>query len=188
MPQLFGAFADHAPVHEVSKYLYSVMPTDYMGAAEFEFGALPESYQELAKMVNEGVEFAVAELGITSLPVLYHPVIQIAPIIPDDIGGPQSRKVWLLAPRTIMDRVQEFVFKYATNDRCRDDNLKEFPHMQYGIFGTVRTDDFETFRREGGRFSAWYDLNNHWFLTKSEKQLEVFKAAAGITNSILAKS
>lgn len=59
-----GGYKNGGLSDEFMSFLVGIFSFDYMGAAEFEFGALPEAFQEMAKSMEEKKLIAYTHHGV----------------------------------------------------------------------------------------------------------------------------
>lgn len=70
-----GGYVNGGMSKEASEILKNIMSFDYMGAAEYEFGSLPKSLDNIAKSKNEYVSFSKEYNGKVPVYVICHSVM-----------------------------------------------------------------------------------------------------------------
>lgn len=108
-PFTFGGGLANGGISPVAMGLLSAMFSfDYMGAAEFEFGAVPRAFQALASL-------SISDELTTSVM---------------DIDG---SNVYMIAPKTIIDELNEWILEKSSTDYNND--LKESLGLKRSLGG-----------------------------------------------------
>jgi hypothetical protein len=149
------------PDPERSNFINSALKCDYMGSAEFEFGSVPKAFREMALRGAKGeLELKVVVFEGT----------------PD--GGTESQQeaahALLLAPKSDVPELLPILEDLAKANIPSSYRTKEVPYIQQGLFGKMRPDreNRKKMVKVESEYIGWFDLDNHWFLTKSKEQME----------------
>lgn len=104
---------------EAARDLSTAFDFDYMGAAEYEYGAVPKAFASIWESGQKGEleawEFEIPTASI-KLPRRWNPHQQEF-ILPDT----QTIKVYALAPKAIKADVEAFIRETAKEDKTRDE-------------------------------------------------------------------
>jgi len=153
--------------------LQDIIPLDYMGSAEFEFGSVPQCLSEIVERRAELTPFAV---DITGTPDFYATAAE-QPALHEEASKHQHKvrlEGWCL--KGDEKNLADFIRKQAAGkiDQYR---LKERTDMQAGCFGIVRY-PFANGKLQKNlkpefrapELSAWMDLNSLWFVSRDPQQ------------------
>jgi hypothetical protein len=161
------------------KELGLLIPLDYMGAAEFEFGAVAKALRELCSQRADLIAFSQEVQG--------YPYSWETPAKEYTKNQPKSsRKVagWCL--RGHENQLREFLLQEATDDsRNRLKERTGFQEICFGHISAIRNKNGTISKRQGfqtkeGSNCALFDLGNYWFVTTDEQQLIDLKHLLGI--------
>lgn len=140
--------------------LRGVWSFDYMGAAEFEFGAVPEALSKIAETKSR-------HLGTHSLTLR----------VPDDVAGPwmgeegevapHERTVFVLGRKDWHAEIERRIRGWAARDDDPDFHTKESPHLHSALRPGRYTPDVQ----------GWLELNNGFLFFIDE---EMFLKAASL--------
>jgi hypothetical protein len=140
-----------------------------MGSAEFEFGSVPKAFRAMAQ---RGRELETREMTFSG-----HPATPCgaAP------GKPRTTKAWVIAPRDDFQELEPLLKEMAHANFSFSFQTKEVPYIQEGLFGKIDKGykEKKTFWRES-RYIGWFDLDNHWFLSKSKEQVDALLYLLGL--------
>lgn len=158
---------------------------DYMGAAEFEFGAVPKALQQIAKAADD------AELEATTVLVkgtreIYHPTRRKMKL--------EEKPVYVLAPKHLLEHATFVVRAQASDDYPRGERqLKEVSLLQNSVWaeeiaeaenpGTKKADrerrarDAESYAHTCG----WLEIDNGFFFFTDRTMFENTCAIFGVT-------
>jgi len=162
---------------DVSRWINHAIRCDYMGSAEFEIGAIPKALQEMAELAQVGglVESEIVLSGKPSIEC------GLSGAKVDKLAQSKQVKCWLLCPKEILEALKPVIAELCEQDIPASFRPLEIPYMRRGLFGRVFTpyrSKKPTF--EEGEYVGWYDLDQHWFLTKSEDQMKALKILFGL--------
>ena len=149
---------------------------DYMGSAEFEFGAVPEALAKIAKLADEGdLEASVVEIDKTTI----HPGWS-----KDDKPQPGTVDVYVLADANHQDeiaqRIQWIAQEWEKNPHpewgiTKDIvSFKETPQFGTTILGKEYTD------RNGG----WLELDNGFLFFTDEQMFARTASVFGVKTDV----
>jgi len=162
------------PNEERSRFINTALRCDYMGSAEFEFGAVPKAFREMAQAGSRG-ELVETEITFSGNPSVFggndaHPLATV-----------RETKTWLLCPKNYVEFLRPLLQEMSQHDIANTFRTKEVPYLRKGLFGEIST-NYKTDKLEWktGNFVGWFDLDNLWFLTKDHSQLEAVKLLLGI--------
>ena len=175
-PELYAA---NKPALDV---LNGLIPLDYMGSAEFEFGAIPETLRNIVASKADLVPFTIKLEG---RPYTWEPeakeAAKVQPIQTATLHG------WCLKGHE--KELTEFLKKEAHEDSALTGRqLKERTNFQEICFGelrAVRNKNGTISKRKGfqvkpARNCALLDLDNLWYVTTSQEQLKGLQYLLGI--------
>jgi len=140
----------------------AALPLDSMGSAEFEFGAVPKSFRQMAAIKDELVTEVFEMVGTPETFSIAGPVPTI------------KAKVYLLCRKDQVDQLKADLEKFAKSNyklRC-----KETPKIKNGLFGEYDMDG----KLKKSNVVAWFDLDNLWFLTTTVSHLASMKLLLGM--------
>lgn len=160
------------PDPERSRFISAALNCDYMGSAEFEFGAVPKAFREMAKLGKQGLE--TSEVRFTGRAVGYG-TSQAGQVEPQEVTA------WVLALKGSFSELEPILKELASTDFGHTFRTKEIPYVREGLFGKLEPE----YRKKKpilkeSRFIAWFDLDNLWFLTKSKEQLAALNWLLGL--------
>lgn len=146
------------PMHCVQN-TRSLWQYDYMGAAEYEWGAVPEALQKLAK---------ADKLGVTSIRV---PLKEVPPNwrdkskeVPEGEG-----EVFILGPMDDLPEISERVIGFATNSY--PENVRDSPRLDSAL---------RPFDEWDGKICGWLELDNGYMFFTDREMFEGACALFGI--------
>lgn len=158
--------------------LNCLIPLDYMGSAEFEFGTVPECLQRMSRNRKKAVPF---EHIIAGRPYCFHPEGK-------DFGDVQTVTLKGWCQKGDEDTVYEFLTAEAHGDVRNKYHLKERSAVQEGAFGLVEWDRSKdkkpNFRLKKGRVCGWLDVENDWFCGTDVRQMNNFAYLLGFRTEI----
>ena len=148
----------------------ALIPLDYMGSAEFEFGSVGKA---LSKIAVNADKFQPFQLTVTGQPYDMFPSDRL------DVTSTTTLFGWVQEGQR--SDLVEFIL-----DEIRDGSkfqLKERSSLQEGCFGQVRTETTKervkanqkaVFKKksilEPSSITGWLDLENGWFLSTNKVQ------------------
>lgn len=159
-PFSFGGGLKHGGLSDQAMdILRGVFSFDYMGAAEFEFGAVPEALQGLAKDAKQLIAFSFAI-----------PIREVAPDWRDKTPAPDGDvDVFVLCRKRDRDEVQARIRVWASEEYNRD--LKEPTFLSSALRPS----------RDWHRDTAgWLELNNGFLFFADEDMWRACSAIFGV--------
>lgn len=156
--------------------LNALLPLDYMGSAEFEFGAVGEALRAIAGLRRELV---TGRFEVEGAPEKDNRADRPPPL-------PKTKAaVWYVCrPSDVEDLKAFFIMQSDGVSNCV---LKERTEIQRGLFGRVvhmglgkRRENRSGFVHQRGLNVAWLDIGNHWFATSNPDQFKGFCATMEI--------
>lgn len=159
-----GGYKNGGLSDEAMGLLRGIFSFDYMGAAEFEFGAVPEALQAIAKSAKRLTAF--------SFPIT---LAKVAPNWRDkEATAPEGIAViYVLCPGEWADDVQHRIEAWAGEDYNRE--LKEPLHLG----STLRP-----FNEWDGRTVGWLELNNGFMFFTDRDMWAKTAALFGVAISV----
>jgi hypothetical protein len=168
---------------ETINALNLLIPLDYMGSAEFEFGAVGNS---LAAAVRLRESFVAVELQVTGSPACFFRA---------DLESFKKKyertvelKGWCLPQHR--EGLLAFLKHQCVGKNDGQYRLKERTEMNSGCFGSLRwptsgkkkdySEHSDMVLREE-RITGWFDLQNYWFVSRHPGQLAGMKHLLGIS-------
>lgn len=138
--------------------LNDLLVLDYMGSAEFEFGAVPKALRETFAKRDQYKRFT---MDVSGLPV-------VSCRLPAGTAGlkPKSATLYGLAIPEHIEAIKTFVQDQTQERRTR---LKEMTYLQEGCFGLLGQNG-----KTASRTVGWFDIENHWLLTTDGVLLDGF--------------
>lgn len=158
-----GGYRNGGLTDEAAAMLRRVFSFDYMGAAEFEFGALPKALQAIAKC--ETLEAFTIKWPLSK--VAPHWKIKRTPSA--KIAPKMMAEVFVLAPAAWRDEITERIKGWAGEDFNR--NLKESTYLNTALR------PFEDWDR---RRCGWLELDNGFFFFTDRAMFEATAKLFGI--------
>jgi hypothetical protein len=125
---------------------------DYMGSAEFEFGALPKSFQYIAKNISK---YVVGETKVTAICRDYR----------NDEDLTKKATVYFVCKKDDETEVCEWIKKFA-NEKKRNYRTKESVNLAANICG-------EKYYEET---TGWHDIDNHYLFFTDREMFDKFCA------------
>jgi hypothetical protein len=123
---------------------------DYMGAAEFEYGALPQSLREITRELDRYV---------------------VTPVEPKVIAH-DGRRLYILSKTECVDDIQSLVpgLKDGTT------HLKELTYLKESLFkpGSIEASFSHS------KFDGWWDIENNYMLILGDKAANRTVSAIGL--------
>lgn len=155
--------------------LLPVFSFDYMGAAEYEFGAVPEA---LSMIFNTA---KAEKLFFSKLD------IKVKDIKERDLIGEQNPRTWESCPVYIIgnsddqEEISRRVRLLATDEmRCMAEGRKK-PHDGLGVRDSVQLDRFIAFEPTHDRNPiGWLELNNGFFFSVDRTMTQKFAKLFGL--------
>ena len=157
----------YAPIIEI---LNNLIPLDYMGAAEFEFGAVGDCLRKMSRYEGPLTKF---ELKVEGAPEINHPEAM------DSVKAYRRDATvygWCKEGQAV--DLEAFVRDEASGKCTR--RLKESTGMQEGMFGRMhrvrgkhgRPISPVKFDWHPGRVVAWMDIDDLWFVGTDQRQVQ----------------
>lgn len=176
-PELEGYYQKTIKISdESSTWLRNALKCDYMGSAEFEFGAIPKSLNEMAEIGKAG-ELTVMEFPIAGTPAVDRVKGEVYSM---GMVEPLGVTTYLICPTVLLEQAKAAILEFASNN-FGGRRTKEIVYMKTGLFGQLEKDrKTKKVTYEESQYLAWYDLDNHWFLTKSKEQADALAFLLGI--------
>lgn len=151
---------------EARQVLQAAFEFDYMGSAEFEFGAVPEA---LEKIYDKREAFVVGEVEIPTSKIKIDEWEKKHYSLTKD----KKKTIYIWACPEHLDYVKELVVSLATNERSN--RLKERSMLRYQFL--EEKDGYKD------NLGGWLELDNGFFFFTDEKMfrntLTVFGVEAG---------
>lgn len=155
--------------------LRNILPLDYMGSSEFEWGAIPAALKTMAS------QSALMERTIKLKGKPDHFML-------DEVDEKQlvekEIEVYILAPAAIIEFIPSYLEQNLTDRRAM--RHKELPHYSkmfgeihqvYAIRGQPRPKNRTEFRKAS--LTMFLDVDNHWVISSDKKQFEYLKIMLG---------
>jgi hypothetical protein len=160
-----------APDPARSEFIRNALSCDYMGSSEFEFGSVPKAFRAMALRGQKG------ELETREMTFYGHPATPRG----DAPGKPRTTKAWVIAPKTDFPELEPLLKEMAHADFSFSFQTKEVPYIQEGLFGKIDKGYKEKKASwQESRYIGWFDLDNHWFLSKSKEQVDALLYLLGL--------
>lgn len=140
---------------EAMALLKDIWRYDYMGSAEFEFGAVPESLKHIAENIKDYVADRVEVTG------KYHSYKQERDLV---VKAP----VYFLCKRADVTDVCTWIDKFA------DDNSKYHTKESVNLSGSICQIDYAKDN------VGWHDIDNHFLFFTDKVMFENFIAIFGL--------
>jgi hypothetical protein len=140
-----GGYKNGGLSDDAMELLRGVFSFDYMGAAEFEFGAVPKALSAIANLSSKG-EYAAWSFA----PKLRKPD-------KSKLSVPAHDTIYVVAPRAQRGEIEALITHLA-NERWNSD-LKETTHLNAVLW----PDD-----NWSARFKGWLELDNGFFFFVDE--------------------
>lgn len=137
---------------EAMKLLRKIWRYDYMGSAEFEFGAVPRSLREIAKNISK---YKTGDIDVDGM-------------CRDLTSGKELKataKIFYVCPQQDEKEVCEWIQKFA-DDRKRDYRTKERVSLSGAICQSKYHKDI----------AGWHDIDNHYLFFTDKGMFESFCA------------
>ena len=149
-----GGYRNGGLSDEAMELFRGVFCFDYMGAAEFEFGAVPEALQQIVKHAESG-DLVCQTINVD--------------------GDKDQYGLWVLAPKDWVDEIQSRVQSWLRPwvDRPR---MKEQPMLDC----TLDWDPEEDPNREVHLAFGWLELDNGWFVFVDREMAEKVATLFGV--------
>lgn len=153
------------------EYVSQAFQVDYMGAAEFEFGALPKSWHEmvqhpLSTFEMEITEFATNEWERSDWKVKQRKKNKLPPLPPP----PERVKLYVICREDQRKEVEERIRILALGDN-KTFHLHESTRM---------SDAFDPFSDHDREYQGWYELDNGFFWFTDKDMFEKTKPLFGL--------
>jgi len=154
---------------ESFEILNCLIPLDYMGSSEFEYGAIPNTLRDITNNRKSFSQFKIVVSGI-----------------PEDLYCSRLfkfKKATKLYGWCLVE--QKLQLKKFIEDECADISnirLKESTGLQAGCFGKVRRNfnNRDAFEIESSDITGWLCLDNCWFVSTSKDQANGLAYMLGI--------
>lgn len=175
------ASANNIKLNEAERgALRKIIPCDYMGSAEFEFGAIFKALEEMSR-----IELVEASFTVTGKPDTYCYVDPAA--YNKLVTQERSATVYVLCIKEHVESLKKY-FDMMSKDRYAFQH-KENPEIRSGLFGNVKHPEYKGTRRPNknkliehestSKVTGWLELDMHWFATTDKTQLEDLKIMLG---------
>lgn len=171
-----GGYKNGGLSDEAMDLLRDAFSFDYMGAAEFEFGAVPKALQKIAQHAAKQ-ELVAEVVTVTGKRELYHPTRRTISLPP--------KPVYVLAPTHLREHATAVVKAQAAEEYPRSDHhLKEAALLQNSVWADeIATEEYpgnkkkERERREAearclARTRGWLELDNGFFFFTDHEMFE----------------
>lgn len=148
-----GGFRNGGLSSEAMDLLRPLFSFDYMGAAEYEFGAVPEGFQRLAQFADSGdLEAYYFDLPLKEVKQHWADKSRKQPT--------GSARIYLLAPHDWMPEVEKRVRDWAAMNKDAFD-------VKRGVFldSALRPDPTRKFESD---VAGWFELNNGFMFFTDE--------------------
>jgi hypothetical protein len=154
----------------VIEILNNLIPLDYMGAAEFEFGAVGAALRNMSRF---GGPLTIFVLKVEGVPETNHPEAA------DSVKAyRRDATVYGWCKEGQVGDLEAFVKDEAAGTCTR--RLKERTNMQEGLFGRMhrvtgkggRPIHPVKFDWHPGRVIAWMDIDDLWFIGTDQRQVQ----------------
>lgn len=166
-----GGYKNGGLSDEAMGLLRGIFSFDYMGAAEFEFGAVPEALQRVAKAADAGL------LEAWTLGVLLSKVREPWREEANPPAPRQKGMVYVLAPAEWKAEVEDRITGWAVEKRPKDQpwkyQLKEHTNLAMALRPAKDQDWFRT--------AGWLELDNGFFFFTSESMWRATADLFGVT-------
>lgn len=174
-PNIFHAFGggllNGGFTSEAMKLLQNVFEFDYMGAAEFEFGGVPQALNSIAIRAADFVNFSltIRRDKIAPNPERERPLgpKKLLPPIPET-----TATLYILCHKQDKDWVKSFVKNLAKNPYPL--RLKENPMLNYALDPLSEYDS---------RYVGWLELGYGFMFFTDKEMFEKILSLFGLTNS-----
>lgn len=153
-----GGFKNGGLSNEAMDVIRPVFRFDYMGAAEFEFGAVPEALQKISESRAEYVpgEVRIKPEEVESPPLYdqkcYRKLSKVLP-------------VWYFCHKDHQDHVKALVRKLASGKGDGRSDLKEPTGLSRSLWKRVESEESKLDHRAAG----WLELDNGFFFFVDEE-------------------
>lgn len=164
---------------EAIQKLGQLIPLDYMGSAEYEFGAVSTALRELCQNREELV---AVNLEFTGLPYSWETEAKeyskTQPASSGKVAG------WCLKGHE--EKLKAFLQSETTGEyKTRLKERTEFQEICFGRISAIRNKNGTPSKRKGyqvteGQNCALFDLKDYWFVTTDAQQLADLKHILGI--------
>jgi hypothetical protein len=141
---------------------------DYMGSAEFEFGALPKSLHEIGKYSTEG-KLTSFELEVTAKVADY--VYDYAKKRGDNISKNATAKIYCICHVEYVDEIKAFITSMASGEGFY---LKEALNLRESICGSESHVDTV----------GWHDIDNHYLFFTDKEMFDKISIVFGIKEEV----
>jgi hypothetical protein len=154
---------------EFLKMIDEVMCFDYMGSAEFEWGALPKAFRAYAEELEKG-NITTQTLSLECL----KPDYIWPPEIEDKIPDSKFADIYIIAPKKLMDKVIYFVETLG----IEEPRLKELSKFRNAVFAEDVLK--HTDHASGKRTVGWFDIKNLFFFFRDKEMFDNMKIISGL--------
>ena len=155
---------------ELTRWINNALNCDYMGAAEFEYGAVPKALWAMTNAAKAG-ELVETELTFSGTPSIAF-ALKGKPEA-EALALPTETKTWLLCPKAILEELKPYLEELTQNDSPTTFRTLEVPYIKKGLFGFIR--GYQNHIHADSNYIGWLDIKNLWFLTKDEAQMRALK-------------
>lgn len=166
-----------------SAALRKIIPMDYMGSAEYEFGAVFKALEAMATKASGLIE---TSFTIKGKPAKF---CFVDSNVYNQQVNPREATVYALCIEAHAEPLEKyFTIMGADNHTLRH---KEVPCIQAGLFGQVEHPEYSgRHRRNVNRIverkpsydhvTGWLELDMHWFASTDKTQLDYVKVMLGM--------
>jgi len=153
-----GGLKNGGLTDEAFTLLKEIWQYDYMGSAEFEWGAVPKSLKEIATNIKSYVSGEIEVVGKST----------------DYSSSPskpvtQKAKVYYVCQNDDVEYVTEWIKKFA-DDNKHNYRTKESVSLAIAICNEKYAD----------RYAGWHDIDNHYLFFTDRTMFEKFNELFGI--------
>lgn len=141
------------------KLICSFVIFDYMGSAEFEFGAIPSAFKEMANQIDKyvadsfPVEYKFEDYNYDKKNLCFY-------------GG--EKEIFYICEKSQEDEIKNRIKKWAITDIHRE--VKEDPYIQKSL-------------ALENNVVGWFEINNNFLFFQDKKMWDDMCTIFGLTNS-----
>ena len=153
-----GGYVNGGLSDEAWKILSEIWRYDYMGSAEFEFGALPESFQYIIKHKEN---YIFGEIEVEALRDKWD--------TPDKKDLIKKGTVYYFVEKEKEEELKKYIKHFANNKKKAPEKYftKEFIGLERGL-NPINSWDKD--------YGGWHCLHNHFFLFTDKEMFDKFQS------------